>query len=72
MEGGCEFVNHCGNPLFPLLDPTKTNCVDPFNQVYDDIDMYTIKDEPSPQGVGADGGAKSLRATQLKEMIQSS
>ena len=31
LEGGLVFTNHHGRPLFPLLNSTKTTCIDPFN-----------------------------------------
>jgi len=60
------FVNHHGGLLFPLPNPTKTNCFDPSNWVYDDdIDMEMDEDEPQAQESnigGGEGGVGSSRA----------
>jgi len=67
MEGGHVFVNHRDTPLFPLLNPIKTNYANPSNWSHNnDVDIESDNDEPPPQGGnigGGHGGVGSSRAT---------
>ncbi|KAJ8423421.1 hypothetical protein Cgig2_032671 [Carnegiea gigantea] len=59
MQGNRVFINHHGHALFPLSNPTKTNCADSSNWVYEDaIDMESDEEEPQPQegDIGGGGG----------------
>ncbi|KAJ8429038.1 hypothetical protein Cgig2_016943 [Carnegiea gigantea] len=63
IQGGCVCIKLHGHALFPLLNPTKTNCMDASNWVYEDaIDMESDEEEPQPQGgdIGGGGGGDGV------------
>jgi len=63
MHNGHVFINHHGHALFPLLIPSKTNCADASNWVYEDaIDLKSDEEEPQPQGrdIGRGGGGDGV------------
>ncbi|KAJ8438044.1 hypothetical protein Cgig2_014173 [Carnegiea gigantea] len=65
-EGGRVCVNYRNRLFFPLPNPTKATCSNPFKWVYDDdIHMETDEDDPQSQGgnvIGSKGGVGSSRA----------
>ncbi|KAJ8420412.1 LOW QUALITY PROTEIN: hypothetical protein Cgig2_000263 [Carnegiea gigantea] len=63
-HGGRVFINHNGQVLYPLPKPTKTNCADASNWVYDDdIDAKSDEKRAQPQGgnVGGSVGGSGIQ-----------